>query len=99
MIAARARANLLAKHTEANFNASAALTLGSNSRGRRLESRQRETSGTAALQFNQLQKRQKSLKFMRSPIHGWGLFAMEVIDGKRGALLLCEKVYACQSVF
>jgi histone-lysine N-methyltransferase SETD1 len=31
------------------------------------------------LQFNQLKARKKQLRFDRSPIHGWGLFAMEPI--------------------
>jgi histone-lysine N-methyltransferase SETD1 len=32
------------------------------------------------LRFNQLKARKKQLKFARSPIHDWGLFAMEDID-------------------
>lgn len=32
-----------------------------------------------AFQFNQLKKRKKALRFDRSPIHNWGLFAMEPI--------------------
>lgn len=59
--------------SKATFNVS------SNSRGRRLESRI-DSGPNAALQFNQLQKRQKSLKFARSRIHNWGLFAMEPIE-------------------
>lgn len=33
-----------------------------------------------ALKFNQLKTRKKRLKFARSPIHDWGLFALEKID-------------------
>jgi hypothetical protein len=33
-----------------------------------------------ALKFNQLKTRKKRLKFARSPIHDWGLFALERID-------------------
>ena len=32
------------------------------------------------LRFNQLKARKKQLKFLRSPIHDWGLFAMEDIE-------------------
>ncbi len=74
---ARARANLLTKTT--GIADKATLNVRSNSRGRRLESRV-DSAPNAALQFNQLQKRQKSLKFARSRIHNWGLFAMEPIE-------------------
>ncbi len=74
---ARARANLLTKTT--GIADKATLNVSSNSRGRRLESRV-DSGPNAALQFNQLQKRQKSLKFARSRIHNWGLFAMEPIE-------------------
>lgn len=73
---ARQRLNLLAKNTTETREQT--VTLGSNSRGRRVESRME--SGSVALQFNQLQKRQKALKFARSSIHNWGLFAMEPIE-------------------
>lgn len=72
--APKARAHLLAKQTEATFLPQEKLTTGSNSRVRRLESRTHEEG------FNQLQKRQKSVKFARSRIHNWGLFAMEPIE-------------------
>jgi hypothetical protein len=74
---ARARANLLTKTT--GIADKATLNVSSNSRGRRLESRV-DSGPNAAMQFNQLQKRQKSLKFARSRIHNWGLFAMEPIE-------------------
>lgn len=37
-------------------------------------------SPTDILKFNQLKVRKKQLKFAKSPIHEWGLFAMEHID-------------------
>ena len=39
-----------------------------------------------ALKFNQLQSRKKHLRFARSPIHDWGLYAMERIS--RGELVI-----------
>ena len=36
-------------------------------------------SDADVLQFNQLRTRKKQLRFARSPIHDWGLYAMEVI--------------------
>lgn len=36
-------------------------------------------SDTDVFQFNQLRTRKKQLKFSRSPIHDWGLYAMEMI--------------------
>lgn len=43
---------------------------------------QKKTLSTESdiLRFNQLKARKKHLKFARSPIHDWGLFAMEDID-------------------
>jgi len=43
---------------------------------------QKKTLSTESdiLRFNQLKARKKQLKFARSPIHDWGLFAMEDID-------------------
>ncbi|KLO12494.1 hypothetical protein SCHPADRAFT_853807 [Schizopora paradoxa] len=38
-----------------------------------------ETGATETFKFNQLQTRKKHLKFARSPIHDWGLYAMERI--------------------
>jgi len=38
-----------------------------------------ETGATETFKFNQLQTRKKHLKFARSPIHAWGLYAMERI--------------------
>lgn len=38
-----------------------------------------ETGATDAVKFNQLQTRKKHLRFARSPIHDWGLYAMERI--------------------
>lgn len=39
-----------------------------------------ETGATETFKFNQLQTRKKHLKFARSPIHDWGLYAMERIS-------------------
>jgi hypothetical protein len=36
--------------------------------------------GTESWKFNQLKSRKKQLKFMKSPIHDWGLFAQEKIE-------------------
>ena len=45
-----------------------------------IEQHKRETLGdTDILKFNQLRTRKKQLRFAKSPIHDWGLFAMEVI--------------------
>jgi histone-lysine N-methyltransferase SETD1 len=43
---------------------------------------QKKTLSTESdiLRFNQLKARKKQLKFARSPIHDWGLFAMEDIE-------------------
>jgi [histone H3]-lysine4 N-trimethyltransferase SETD1 len=43
---------------------------------------QKKTLATESdiLRFNQLKARKKQLKFARSPIHDWGLFAMEDIE-------------------
>lgn len=43
---------------------------------------QKKTLSTESdiLRFNQLRARKKQLKFARSPIHDWGLFAMEDIE-------------------
>lgn len=38
-----------------------------------------ETGTTEVVKFNQLQTRKKNLRFARSPIHAWGLYAMERI--------------------
>jgi SET domain-containing protein len=39
-----------------------------------------DTSQSDLLKFNQLKSRKKRLKFERSSIHDWGLFALESID-------------------
>ncbi|WFD35091.1 [histone H3]-lysine(4) N-trimethyltransferase [Malassezia cuniculi] len=45
-----------------------------------IEQHKRETLGdTDILKFNQLRTRKKQLRFAKSPIHDWGLYAMEVI--------------------
>lgn len=54
-----------------------------DSRMNRLAHRQLKASFESTsdnLRFNTLQSRQKSLRFMRSRIHEWGLFAMEPIN-------------------
>jgi hypothetical protein len=76
---ARVRTNLLTKTT--GIADKTTLSVSSNSRGRRLESRI-DSGPNAALQFNQLQKRQKNLKFARSRIHNWGLFTVEPIEAQ-----------------
>ncbi|KAI5118156.1 hypothetical protein M0805_000535 [Coniferiporia weirii] len=45
-----------------------------------------ETGATDAVKFNQLQTRKKHLRFARSPIHDWGLYAMERIA--RGEMVI-----------
>lgn len=51
------------------------------SRKQRAESRRNlKLMGTDSDQFNQLQSRKKNLKFAKSPIHDWGLFALETIE-------------------
>ncbi|CAO1628740.1 unnamed protein product [Parajaminaea phylloscopi] len=45
-----------------------------------IEQHRKETaSDTDILKFNQLRSRKKQLKFAKSPIHDWGLYAMELI--------------------
>lgn len=45
-----------------------------------IEQHKRETmTDTDILKFNQLQSRKKQLRFSKSPIHDWGLYAMEMI--------------------
>lgn len=45
-----------------------------------IEQHKRETlTDTDILKFNQLRTRKKQLRFAKSPIHDWGLYAMEVI--------------------
>jgi hypothetical protein len=74
---ARQTTSLLAKNVGID-SSNAVLT--TNSRERRLETRGESVATSEILQFNQLQKRQKKLKFARSQIHNWGLFAMEDIE-------------------
>ena len=45
-----------------------------------------QAENSRALKFNQLQSRKKHLRFARSPIHDWGLYAMERIS--RGELVI-----------
>ncbi|THH28985.1 hypothetical protein EUX98_g5209 [Antrodiella citrinella] len=45
-----------------------------------------ESAATDAVKFNQLQTRKKHLRFARSPIHDWGLYAMEKIS--RGEMVI-----------
>jgi hypothetical protein len=45
-----------------------------------IEQHKKDTaSDTDILKFNQLRTRKKQLKFAKSPIHDWGLYAMELI--------------------
>ncbi|KIP04034.1 hypothetical protein PHLGIDRAFT_76627 [Phlebiopsis gigantea 11061_1 CR5-6] len=43
-------------------------------------------AATELVKFNQLQTRKKHLRFARSPIHDWGLYAMEKIS--RGEMVI-----------
>lgn len=45
-----------------------------------------ETGAADVVKFNQLQTRKKHLRFARSPIHDWGLYAMERIG--RGEMVI-----------
>ena len=45
-----------------------------------------ESAATELIKFNQLQTRKKHLRFARSPIHDWGLYAMERI--MRGEMVI-----------
>lgn len=45
-----------------------------------------ETAAEMTVKFNQLQTRKKHLRFARSPIHDWGLYAMERIA--RGEMVI-----------
>jgi RNA recognition motif-containing protein len=45
-----------------------------------------ETAAEMTIKFNQLQTRKKHLRFARSPIHDWGLYAMERIS--RGEMVI-----------
>ena len=45
-----------------------------------------ETGAADVVKFNQLQTRKKHLRFARSPIHDWGLYAMEKIA--RGEMVI-----------
>ncbi|KIY49806.1 SET domain-containing protein [Fistulina hepatica ATCC 64428] len=45
-----------------------------------------ETAADLNFTFNQLQSRKKNLRFDRSPIHDWGLYAMEKIS--RGEMVI-----------
>ncbi|CAL1709865.1 unnamed protein product [Somion occarium] len=45
-----------------------------------------ESAATELVKFNQLQTRKKHLRFARSPIHDWGLYAMEKVS--RGEMVI-----------
>lgn len=45
-----------------------------------------ENAATELVKFNQLQTRKKHMRFARSPIHDWGLYAMEKIS--RGEMVI-----------
>jgi hypothetical protein len=45
-----------------------------------------ESAATELVKFNQLQTRKKHMRFARSPIHDWGLYAMEKIS--RGEMVI-----------
>lgn len=45
-----------------------------------------ESATTELVKFNQLQTRKKQLRFAQSPIHAWGLYAMEKIS--RGEMVI-----------
>ncbi len=78
-----------ASAAEAARLAAESLMTKSNSRANRVNNRrfvrdlndQRKTLGqdSDVLRFNQLKKRKKPVKFARSAIHNWGLYAMENI--------------------
>ncbi|KAG9246142.1 histone-lysine N-methyltransferas-like protein [Calycina marina] len=87
--ATRAGKNLVAEAAEASKIAAEKARAKGNSRTNRVNNRrfvadlndQKKTLGGDAdiLRFNQLKKRKKPVKFARSAIHNWGLYAMENI--------------------
>ncbi|KDN53551.1 SET domain-containing protein [Tilletiaria anomala UBC 951] len=87
-IPARDKAKHMPDRNKAIIDTSAAAALASARDNRadsrrfvaNLEQHKRESaSDTDVLKFNQLRTRKKQLKFAKSPIHDWGLYAMEVI--------------------
>ena len=86
--AKKAGKDFITEAAEAAKIAAEKLLAKGNSRASRVSNRryvadlndQKKTLGDAdALRFNQLQKRKKPVKFARSAIHNWGLYAMENI--------------------
>ncbi|RDL41359.1 Histone-lysine N-methyltransferase [Venustampulla echinocandica] len=87
--ATRAGKDLAAEAAEAAKTAAEKLLAKGNSRANRVNNRrfvagledQKKTLGgdSDVLRFNQLKKRKKPVKFARSAIHNWGLYAMENI--------------------
>ena len=87
--AKRAGKDFVAEAAEAAKIAAEKLLAKGNSRASRVSNRrfvadlndQKKTLGgdSDVLRFNQLQKRKKPVKFARSAIHNWGLYAMENI--------------------
>lgn len=87
--AKKAGKDFVAESAEAAKIAAEKLLAKGNSRASRVNNRrfvadlndQKKTLGGDAdvLRFNQLQKRKKPVKFARSAIHNWGLYAMENI--------------------
>ncbi|EHK99806.1 putative Histone-lysine N-methyltransferase, H3 lysine-4 specific [Glarea lozoyensis 74030] len=87
--ASRAGKDIVAEAAEAAKMAAEKLQAKGNSRASRVNNRrfvagledQKKALGgeSDALRFNQLQKRKKPVKFARSAIHNWGLYAMENI--------------------
>ncbi|KAG0645391.1 SET domain-containing 1 [Hyphodiscus hymeniophilus] len=86
--AKRAGKDFATEAAEAAKIAAEKLLAKGNSRASRVSNRryvadlndQKKTLGDSdALRFNQLQKRKKPVKFARSAIHNWGLYAMENI--------------------
>lgn len=87
--AKRAGKNVVAEAAEAAKIAAEKLQAKGNSRANRVNNRRfvadlnnqkKEIGADAdALRFNQLKKRKKPVKFARSAIHNWGLYAMENI--------------------
>jgi len=87
--AKRAGKDFVTEAAEAAKIAAEKLLAKGNSRASRVNNRryvadlndQKKTLGgnTDILQFNQLKKRKKPVKFARSAIHNWGLYAMENI--------------------
>lgn len=77
--------NKATEETEAGANAQVLQSARNNRADSRrlvlgIEQHKRETAtDTDMFKFNQLRTRKKQLKFAKSPIHDWGLYAMELI--------------------